>query len=424
MSQTDPDQNLAQSPSQALGSKAIQGRIGLRAVAIVLALSASILANCGGGGGSSSGGSGGGGGSTSSSSSTSSSPSGPLAKVYLTTIDQANLVAQKPDVAFDTQTPSGVVITVDPSQRFQAMVGYGAAMTDAAAYNIQQKMNPSQRAALITDLFHPTNGIGLSFMRLTIGASDFSRTHYSYNDMPAGATDMTLANFSIAPARTDVISAVKAAMIANPDLKLMASPWSAPGWMKTSDSLIGGALKPSAFGVYGDYLVKYLNAMQSEGVPIHYLSLQNEPLFTPSNYPGMSVSNADRAAFIGGFLGPKLSSSGLSTLLLEYDHNWDNTQAPLAVLSDATANPYISGVAWHCYAGDVSAQTTVRNSFPTKDVFFTECTGGNFAPNWGSNFTWYMRNLVIGAPRHWARGVLMWNLALDENFGPHLGGVC
>ena len=285
-------------------------------------------------------------------------------KVWETDADQSKLLAPQADISFDKAT--GPVITVDPLQTYQTMVGFGASMTDASAYLIRNKMTDDQRNALMADLFS-SDGLGFSFTRLTIGASDFSREHYSYDDMPKGASDPGLVHFSIDAAKVDVIPAMKQALAINPKLTVMASPWSAPGWMKTTDSLIQGSLKPEAYPYFADYLSRYLKNMRAEGVDITLLTLQNEPGFEPDSYPGMRVEPASRAAFIGGFLGPKLAADGGKTKILDYDHNWDLPSSPLTVLADARANPYVAGVAWHCYAGDVAAQGPVHDAYPDKD---------------------------------------------------------
>jgi glucosylceramidase len=341
-------------------------------------------------------------------------------KVWQTNADQSKLLAQQQDVAF-SKTAATTVITVDPQQKFQTMVGFGASMTDASADLIRNHMSASQRDALMSDLFG-SKGLGFSFTRLTIGASDFSSTHYSYDDMPAGQIDPDMAHFSIDQAKTEVIPAVKQALALNPKLTVMASPWSAPGWMKTTDSLIQGSLKPEAYPYFADYLSRYIKAMKAKGVAISMLTLQNEPGFEPDSYPGMRVEPTSRAAFIGGYLGPKLKAEGLATQILDYDHNWDLPASPLTVLADAKANPYVAGVAWHCYGGDVVAQGAVHDAYPDKDAYFTECSGGEWAPEFDKTFAWTVKNLIIGSTRHWSKGVLMWNLALDENFGPHKGG--
>ena len=343
-------------------------------------------------------------------------------QAWITTGDQTQLLARGADAAFKPGAKDATIIEVDPKQRFQEMVGFGAAITDASAWLMQNKLSPQQRDALLNELFGKAPGANFSFTRLTIGASDFSRHHYSFDDMPKGESDPTLAHFSIEPNRADVLPITKAALAINPKLRVMASPWSAPGWMKSNDSLIQGTLKPEAFAPFANYLSRYVSAYEKEGVPIYALTLQNEPHFEPKDYPGMRVEPAKRAAFIGGYLGPLLAKEHPQTRILDWDHNWDEPGSPAGVLNDPVANQYVNGVAWHCYAGDVRVQAALHDRWPDKDTYFTECSGGKWAPVWSDNLQHFARTLVIGTTRGWAKGVLLWNLALDEHDGPHLGG--
>jgi glucosylceramidase len=345
----------------------------------------------------------------------------PVAEVWVTTGDQHKLLSHEPDVRFAGVPANVPVIEVADTGGFQEMVGFGASITDASAILING-LPAEQREALLRELFDPDSGIGFSFTRLTIGASDFSPHHYTFDDMPPGQRDPTLARFSIEPDRANRLPVVRRALAINPSLKVMASPWSAPGWMKTTDRLVKGSLRPDAYDAFAEYLARYVDAYAAEGVPIFALTIQNEPHFEPGNYPGMRLDPPARARFIGQFLGPRLARGGSRTVIFDWDHNWDEPQSPLAVLGDSTARRYVAGVAWHCYGGDVTAQSTVHDSFPSVDTYFTECSGGEWAPKFGDNLVWNVRTLVIGATRNWARGVLLWNLALDENHGPHLGG--
>jgi len=356
-------------------------------------------------------------------------PATTAVQAWLTTGDQAKLLAHEADAQLVAATPATppkgtALIDIDPSTRHQQIAGFGAAITDASAWLIQQRMNPAQRGALMQELFGRAapNGLGLSFTRLTIGASDFSRSHYSLDDMPAGQSDPQLSNFSLNPQRDTVLPTVQAALKINPQLKVMASPWSAPGWMKSSDSLVQGTLKPEAFDAFARYLNRYVDAMKAEGVPISALTLQNEPHFEPPTYPGMRVEPAKRAAFIGGHLGPLLARANPGTAIFDWDHNWDEPDSPAMVLADPKAAQYVSGIAWHCYAGDVKVQARLHAYHPDKDTWFTECSGGRWSPDWARNLQYFTKTLLIDTTRGWARGVLFWNLALDENDGPHLGG--
>ncbi|MDB5755668.1 MAG: glycosyl hydrolase [Massilia sp.] len=345
-----------------------------------------------------------------------------VVQAWVTTGDQSKLLSREKDAAFGSAKPGAVVIEVDPDTRYQQMTGFGAAITDASALLIQNRLGAPERKALMQDLFGRSPGIGLSFTRLTIGASDFSPDHYSFDDMPAGQSDPELTHFSIEPNRAAVLPVVKSALAINPQLRVMASPWSAPGWMKSTDSLIMGTLKPEAFAPFAQYLSRYVSAYKAEGVPIFALTLQNEPHFEPPTYPGMRVDPAKRAAFIGGHLGPVLAKQNPGTLIFDWDHNWDQPDSPSGVLADPVAAKYVSAVAWHCYAGDVKVQAEVHDKFPGKDTWFTECSGGQWAPRFADNLQYFTRTLVIATTRGWAKGVLLWNLALDENHGPHKGG--
>lgn len=339
----------------------------------------------------------------------------------MTTGDQARLLSREADLSFAKRTSTLPRIDVADTGGYQEIVGFGAAITDASAMLING-LATERRELLLRELFDPDSGIGLSFTRLTIGASDFSPRHYTFDDMPPGERDPTLARFTIEPDRANRLPVVQRALAINPALTVMASPWSAPAWMKTSGKLIKGSLRPDAYDAFAEYLARYVDAYAAEGVPIFALTIQNEPHFEPDDYPGMRVEAAARARFIGEYLGPRLQRVGSRTRIFDWDHNWDEQQSPLAVLRDSVARRYVSGVAWHCYGGDVSAQSTVHDSFPSVDTYFTECSGGEWAPKFSDNLVWNARTLIIGTTRNWARGVLFWNLALDEHHGPHLGG--
>ena len=319
-------------------------------------------------------------------------------------------------------TAAPAAIEIDPSRRYQTMVGFGAAITDAAAWLIRTRMDGAQRAALMNELFGPAPGLNISFVRLTIGASDFSLTHYSFDDMPPGESDLGLGHFSIAPIGDTVVPVTRDALALNPSLKVMASPWSAPGWMKSSGALVHGTLLPEFYAAFANYLVKYVDAMQGEGIPIFALTVQNEPHFEPGNYPGMLLDAGARAQLIGRYLGPALARRKSITAIMDWDHNWIWPEEPLEVLGDPQAAAYVAAVAWHCYKGKVTAQAEVHLAHPDKDAYMTECSGGGWEKPADSALLSMTSELIIGSTRAWSRGVLLWNLALDESSGPHLGG--
>ncbi len=349
-------------------------------------------------------------------------------QVWLSMADGRKRLSHESDIDFGAAMTTESAIDIDASRRYQAMVGFGAAITDSSAWLIEKRMNAAQRDKLLRDLFaRDDGGLGIDFTRLTIGASDFSRAHYSLDDLPPGQSDPALAHFSLTPKVPDtgaeeVLPVVRAALAINPRLQVMASPWSAPAWMKTSGSLLHGTLKYEYHAAFADYLIKYVDAMAAAGVPIFALTVQNEPRFNPPDYPGMLLSAGARRLLIGEQLGPKLARREHAPLIFDWDHNWDIETEPLALLADPRANRYVAAVAWHCYAGYVDAQTRVHDAYPDKDAYLTECSGGDWKPMRDDGLLTIARRLLIGSVRGWSRGVLLWNLALDENHGPHAGG--
>jgi len=316
--------------------------------------------------------------------------------------------------------PTDVVI--DISKKYQSMVGFGAALTDSSAWLLQNKLNGVQRSALLLEMFGPPPNLNLNMMRLTIGASDFSLQQYTLDDLPFGQVDPSLQHFNVVANLRDLIPTVREALSVNPQLRIIASSWSAPAWMKDSENLIGGALLPQFESTFADYLVKYLDTYRGYGIPIFALTLQNEPGFIPVTYPGMDLPAATRARIIAQYLGPALASRTPQTRILEWDHNWDQPEQPLSVLADPDAARYIDGVAWHCYSGSPYAQSQVHRAYPKKDTYITECSGGDWESSANGELLWFTRDLLLAGIRQWARGVVYWNLALDEQHGPHLGG--
>ncbi|MBS0254022.1 MAG: glycosyl hydrolase [Proteobacteria bacterium] len=297
------------------------------------------------------------------------------------------------------------------------VIGFGAAMTDASA-SVIGALPPARRHWLMRELFGPATG--LSLLRLGIGATDFSTSAYSYDDQPPGGADPGLRGFSLGPARTTLIPLLREARRIRPDLRLFAATWSAPGWMKSTDSMIGGTLRADRYGAFAAYLRAYVRAMAAEGVPVNAITLQNEPGFEPGDYPGMRLSAAQRAELAAHHVGPALRGTGAA--LWEWDHNWDKPEEPLAVLADPAARERIAGLAWHCYAGDPAAQDAVRQRWPHLPMLVTECSGGEWMAGWGKALAWQARTLLIGSLAHGGSGVILWNLALDPAHGPHHGG--
>jgi glucosylceramidase len=361
----------------------------------------------------------------------------PQARVWVTTPDRAQLMAEQPPVTFGRTPSTQPTIVVDPARAYQAVDGFGASITDSSAA-VLSGLSPAVRADTMRKLFDPVRGIGVSFLRQPVGSSDFTAAaeHYTYDDVPPGRTDFAMRHFSIAHDEAEVLPLLRQAKRLNPALKVMATPWSPPAWMKTTGSLVGGRLKddPAVYDAYARYLVKFVQAYTAAGVPIDFISVQNEPQNrTPDAYPGTDMPVAQQLAVIEA-LGPKLRHASPRTKILSYDHNWathpnDGDQEadyPYRILR-SPASRWIAGTAYHCYYGDPSAQTALHNTFPHKGIWFTECSGSRGATDppekvFRDTLTWHARNVVIGTTRNWARSAVNWNIALDSTGGPHLGG--
>jgi len=354
---------------------------------------------------------------------------GESVSVWLTTTDDAGGrhvtrgLQQQANLAFTAGSGSGgQLITVDENTRYQQFTGGGASFTDTAAWllNSSGALSATTRDATMRQLFSPTEGIGLSFVRNPMGASDLARYGYSYDDQPAGSTDPALNGFSISHDLADVLPLTRQARQLNPALTVMASPWTAPAWMKDSGSLNGGWLKAEYYGAYAQYFVKYLQAYQAQGVPVNYVTVQNEPTCC-SGYPSMSWNGSGLAYFSKNNLLPALAGAGLSTKVLALDWNWDQYAGYAAPVVDDPAirtHPNFGGIAWHGYGGDVAQQTTVHNQYPTVDAFDTEHSGGTWIADQQRED---MRN-IIDYTRNWGKSVTKWSLAVDQNMGPHYGG--
>ncbi len=342
---------------------------------------------------------------------------------WLTTGDKSNLLSpQTTPLDFGTISNSFPVITVDSTRTYQTIDGFGYTLTSGSALVISQ-LSPATRTNLLNELFGISgNSIGIEFLRIGICATDLSSNVYSYDDMPPGQTDPALANFSLSPDQAVLIPILKQIILINPHIKLLATPWSAPAWMKDNGSSIGGSLLPAYYSVYANYFVKYIQAMQAEGLPIYAITPQNEPLH-PGNNPSLYMTAAQQTSFIKNNLGPAFSAAGITTRIIIYDHNCDRPDYPLEVLNDAAARNYIDGSAFHLYAGNISALSQVYTAYPDKNIYFTEqytSSTGSFS----GDMVWHMRNVIIGSMRNYSRVALEWNLATDPSYGPHTTGGC
>ena len=349
-------------------------------------------------------------------------PTGPSqVALWLTMPDKSALFArQKVSLQFGTNTNSDPTIIVDTTQTYQTMDGFGYTFTGGSA-QVMSQMAASSRAELLKELFATdSTSLGISYLRVSIGASDLNDQVYTYDD--SNGPDPTLANFSLAPDQAYFIPMLKEILAVNPNIKIMGSPWTAPSWMKSNNSPKGGSLKPEYYDAYARYFVKYIQGMKAAGIPIDAVTLQNEPL-NPDNNPSMVMQAGEQATFIKNHVGPAFRAANIATKIIAYDHNADQPNYPITVLNDAGARPYVDGSAFHLYGGTMDALTTVHDAYPGKNVYFTEQwtqAPGNFA----ADVTWHANNLLIAAPRNWSRNVLEWNLANDAAFGPHTTGGC
>jgi glucosylceramidase len=360
--------------------------------------------------------------------------------VYQTTPDLLEALSQRETLHFSAKAGAAAaapLITVDDSQRFQSIDGFGASLTDSAAWLFAKRLTAAQTDAAFKTLFSRKGGIALGFLRQPIGSSDLAVTFYSYDDLcpqaakacttPAGATDPSLEHYSLAHDQEYILPLLKKALTLNPDIKVMLTPWSAPGWMKTSGTMLGSSadgkehssLRPEFYLAFASYLVKTVQGYQAAGVPVYALSMQNEPLYAPPTYSGMQVLASEQAAFFGNALGPALAAAHVNTKVMAYDHNWDRPDYPETVLKDPKAAALVAGTAWHHYAGDPAVMTKFHDDFPQKDEWVTESSGG----------TWQKGNVfadeaaeLIAVTRNWAKSYVLWALATDQNHGPVVGG--
>ncbi|MFP2957595.1 RICIN domain-containing protein [Myxococcus sp. 1LA] len=349
-------------------------------------------------------------------------------QVWLTTTSGSALVKRlnaEPNQTFGPDTGSATAIDVNPTQTHQTIDGFGGALTDSSAWLI---FNSPHRDAIMNDLFSVSDGAGHSMLRLPMGSSDFARNHYTYDD-----TCCDLNDFSVGHDTPYIIPLLQQARRLNPELKVIAVPWSAPAWMKFNNSLLGGGyLRNDHYGLYASYFVRFLQAYNTAGVPIHSVSIQNEPHNANPSYATMQMESNDQSNFATHHLRPAMNTAGFGAVkILAWDHNWYDhggpSGYPLEVMSfnGGQAQSSVAGVAYHCYEspdGSYSVQSTFQNAYPNKEVHFTECTGGAWATNAAANLEWALQNNLFGPLRHHARSSLYWNLALDPSHGPRVGG--
>jgi glucosylceramidase len=347
------------------------------------------------------------------------------------TRDANSVLQPMQPVAFSRSSPQEALptIDVDESRTFQPIEGFGFALTGGSAY-LLAGLPAADRAELLEELFGLTeDAVGLSCLRLSIGASDLGWRDFTYWDLEPGTADPDLARFNLAVCDPEVVPVMQQILRINPAVKIIASPWTAPPWMKSNDSFIAGSLKPECYAAYARYFVKYVEVMRGNGIHVSAVTPQNEP-HNPKNEPSMVMTATEQAEFIKGHLGPALRKGAPETEILCWDHNCDEPDYPLTVLGDAGARAYIGGVAWHLYNGSPEAMSKVWAHYPEKKVYFTEQWVSSHDDFMGA-LRWHTKNVIIGTLRNWSRTALEWNLASDPEFALHtpngavgaLGGV-
>lgn len=341
-------------------------------------------------------------------------------EAWITNADRSALFEKQADpISFSNRdSRRGTAIVIDDAQPLQPIDGFGFALTGGSA-ELMMKMSASERSKLIHELFETNeNNVGISYIRLSIGASDLNSFVYSYNDLDDGETDLPLAKFGLSQDLKDVIPVMKEILAINPAIKILGSPWSAPKWMKTNNNVRGGSLKPEYYDVYARYLVKYIQAMKKEGITIDAITVQNEPL-NSNNTPSMQWIPSEQKDFIKNNLGPELQKSNINTKIILFDHNLDRIDYPLTTLRDPEAAKYVDGTGFHHYGGDFSAMTIMHIAYPDKNLYFTEQMVVEKPGSPTIEIAAQVKRLIIGASRNWSKNVILWNLAADPLNDPH-----
>ncbi len=359
------------------------------------------------------------------------------AQLYVTTESQSMLFQPLQCEIDNHHYAEGLTMTLHPEVRYQEMEGFGAAVTGSTAYNLL-KMSNEARKALLTETFDPVNGMGYSYIRVSIGCSDFSLEDYSCCDTPG------IENFALhALDRRDLFPVLHEILAINPKIKILGSPWSPPKWMKVNnlterkpfDSWTSGQLNPDFYKDYALYFVKYIEAMKQEGFELEAITIQNEPL-NRGNSASLFMSWQEQRDFIKSALGPAFEKAGIQTKIIVFDHNWDydinkeecadQVDYPINIYNDPDAAKYVDGAAYHAYGGEVAEMKDIHDKRPDKNLYFTEMSIGM----WGSGYTfegdfmWNMREVCLGSINNFNKAVIMWNLLLDDKHGPFRPGGC
>ena len=343
---------------------------------------------------------------------------------------------------------SADAIRLDPSRTYQEMLGFGAALTDASAYMINQ-LEPSTRERFLRELYDPSE-LGMQVTRICVGSSDYAASMYSYDE---GDPDPELGRFSIDHDKAYILPQLRTARQYNPSLHLLASPWSPPGWMKANGSMLGGSLKPKNFGCYSKYLVKFLESYKAEGVPVDSITSQNEvDTDQDGRMPACVWAQEHEIVFVSQHLGPALERNRISTKIWVLDHNFNLWGRVMNTLENPRLSRYVDGVAWHPYVGSVTAVSRVHDLFPDKNMYWTEgdfdaafslvgpMTFGAGAPGGAGpesdaetddaelhrdrQSPEAIAHAAVGAAHavhNWLKCIIIWNVVLDEHGKPNIG---
>ena len=324
---------------------------------------------------------------------------------YRSTGDKA--LTKGPDLQFVNDDGSPATFTVDPSVSYQDFLGFGSSFEGSSTYNMAQ-LSDVARKDVIESLVSPTGGIGLDLFRICIGSSDFTEPpFYTYQDTQGGS-------FSLGRDHDHIIPALKIALQKNPEILFFGSPWSPPAWMKDSGTLLGGNMLDTYFSEYAQYLVNFIKEYEEEGIPIHAITVQNEPRLSKPTYPTCYWTAEQERDFIRDYLGPALIQADMNTKIWTWDHNWDKPERdfPYIILDDDPgAKQYVDGTAWHHYRGDPQTMTNVHNAHPDKHQYFTE----------GSKFGAQGAFELLGILRNWSRSYNAWVTMIDNDGQPNPG---
>ncbi len=322
----------------------------------------------------------------------------------------------QPSLVWKSGAAGENAIELNPDKRFQEMLGFGAAFTDAACYTFN-RLEPAAREQLFYEMFHPSE-MGLNVCRTCIGASDYSTEIFSYDE---GDPDPDMARFSIAHDQAYVLPMLREARKQNPDLFLFSSPWSPPGWMKAGGSMLGGSMRLKSFAPYAKYFANFLQAYAADGVPVQAVTVQNEvDTDQDARMPACLWGQEYEMGFVKNHLGPAFEQSGLSTKIWILDHNYNLWGRAVAELDDPAVHKYCNAVAFHGYVGGAEQMSKFHDAHPEAQIYWTEGGPDYTAPDyltdsakWGRTFAEITRN--------WAQSITGWNLALDEKGRPNIG---